>query len=123
MNSSFRIGLLAGLIAGAFATLVVTAILRPRPEPAPPPPPASSALVEVSAALKEENRVLREKVAELEKAKAAPPRKEEKPEAEKPAGPELKERFAKMIEAEGKSGFPEALAALKASGKPAIEFL
>lgn len=124
----FRSGLLAGLIAGAFIAGTIALLLRPRPEPAPPPAPVP--LLDAAAALKEENRVLREKVAEFERAEAAAPapKPEAKPPAaEKPAPAEFKELFAKLAElglgAFQSPKFKETLDAVKEAGKPGIEFL
>lgn len=123
--TSFRGGLLAGFIAGAFLSAVVVLLLRRRPEPPPPvAPPPSAALLDAAAALKEENRVLQDKVAELEKVKVvAPPKSEAKPEPEKPAAPDLKDLFAKLVESGGRSGGAEVLAAMKAQGKAGVEFM
>jgi len=126
--NSFRGGVLAGFIAGAFLSAVVVLLVRSRPEPAPAPPaapPPSAALLDAAAALKEENRALKEKVEDLEKkAKStAPPKEEKKPEAEKPAGPDLKELFAKMTESGGRSGGLEVLNAMKAQGKAGVDFM
>lgn len=129
--NTFRGGLVAGLIAGAFLTGALLLLTRPRPEPlTPPSPPPSAALLDAAAALKEENRQLKEKVAELERAKAAPvapPKTDSKPEPEKAAGPELKELFGKLADlglgAFNSPKFKEALEAVKAAGKPGIDFL
>lgn len=128
--NSFRSGLLAGLIAGAAIAGSVALVLRPRPEPAPVPAPPPAPLLDAAAALKEENRVLKEKVAELEKAKAAAPapRPEEKaPAAEKPSSPDFKERFANLAElglgAFQSPKFKETLDALKEAGKPGLDYL
>jgi len=127
--NSFRGGLLAGFIAGAFLAAVAVLLARPRPEPpapAPVAPPPSAALLDAAAALKEENRVLKDKVAELEKAKAATPaqsKPEPKAEPEKPPAPDLKDLFAKMVESGGRTGGVDVLAAMKAQGKAGIEFM
>src|SRR5262249_48014977 len=130
---TFRGGLVAGFIAGAFLAAVVVLLVRhPTEAPAPPSAPASAtaALLDAAAALKEENRVLKEKVAELEKSKAAagaPPKQEPKPEAEKSKRPEVKELFANLAElgisAFNSPKFKETLDAVKEAGKPGIEFL
>ena len=52
MNTSFRIGLLSGLIVGVFVTAVVAIVMRPRPEPVPAPSPATAALLDATTALK-----------------------------------------------------------------------
>ena len=125
MNASFRGGLLAGFIAGAFLMAIAAVLLRPKPEPvasvvaSTPAPP----ILEAAAALKEENRVLQDKVAQLEKAAAAAPKEEKKPEAEKPAAPDLQELFAKMAASGGLTGGVEVLAAMKAAGKAGVEFM
>lgn len=129
MNSSFRNGLLAGLVVGVVATvLVVVTRQRSEPEPVPPPVPATAALLDATVALKEENRVLKEKIAELEKPKPPPEKKEAAPAAAAPpAAPDLKDQFAKLAEM-GLGGFSspkmkELVDAVKASGKPALDFL
>ena len=133
MNPSFRNGLLSGLMAGIVATAVAAVLMRPNPEPAPAPSasPATAALLDASAALKEENRVLKERIAELEKPKAAaaatPEKKDEKPAADAPAAPEIKDLFAKLAE-QGLAAFSspkmkELIDAVKAAGKPALDFL
>jgi len=131
--NSFRGGIAAGFIAGAFLASVVLLLTRPRPAPpAPEPaaPPASAAMLDAAAALKEENRALKEKVAELEKAKAAAvaaAKSDSKPEPEKPPGPDLKELFGKLAElglgAFNSPKFKETLEAVKASGKSGIDYL
>src|SRR6516164_2794527 len=116
--NSFRSGLAVGFIAGAFLAAVVVLLSRPRPElPAPSPgtPSASPALLDAAAALKEENHLLRQKVAELEKTKApavAAPKPEQKTESEKPAAADLKDLFAKFVESGGRTGGAEVLAAM-----------
>jgi HEAT repeat protein len=132
MNASFRNGLLSGLIAGVVLTAVAAVVTRPRSEPAPAPSasPATSALLEASAALREENRVLKDRLAELEKPKAAAPapeKKDEKPAADPAAAPEIKDLFAKLAE-QGLAAFSspkmkELIEAVKAAGKPALDFL
>ena len=130
MNTSFRIGLLPGLIVGVFVTAIVAIVTRPRPEPVPAPSPATAALLDATTALKEENRVLKERIAELEKPKAAVPaqeKKEEKPAAESPAAPEIKDLFAKLAElglgAFNSPKMKEFVDSVKAGGKPALDFL
>lgn len=130
--NSFRSGLLAGFIAGAFLMAIAAAIFRPAPRivvPMTPPPPAP-AVLDAAAALKEENRILKEKVAELEKAKAAalaPSKPEPKAEPEKPLPPQMKDLFAQLAEqglgAFGSPKFKEAVDAVKAAGRAGIEFL
>ena len=127
MNPFFRNGLLSGLIAGVVVTAVAAVVMKPRPEPAPAPSasPATAALPDASAALKEENRVLKERVAELEKPKAAAPTPDKKEEA--PAPPEIKDLFAKLAE-QGLAAFSspkmkELVDAVKAAGKPGLDFL
>jgi HEAT repeat protein len=132
MSASFRNGLLSGLILGVVVTATAAVAMRPRPEPAPAPAasPATPALLEASAALKEENRVLKERMAELDKAKAAAPapgKRDEKPTAESPAAPEIKELFAKLAE-QGLAAFnspkmKELVDAVKSAGKPGVDFL
>jgi HEAT repeat protein len=127
MNASFRNGLLSGLIAGVVVAAMAAVVMKPRPEPAPAPSasPATAALPDASAALKEENRVLKERVAELEKPKAAAPTPDKKEEA--PASPEIKDLFAKLAE-QGLAAFSspkmkELVDAVKAAGKPGLDFL
>jgi len=130
MNTSFRIGLLSGLIVGVFVTAIVAIVTRPRPEPVPAPSPATAALLDASAALKEENRVLKDRIAEHERSKAAAPapeKKDEKAAAEPAAAPEIKDLFAKLAE-QGLGAFSspkmkEFVDAIKAGGKPALDFL
>src|SRR5438874_1361175 len=102
MNPSFRTGAVAGFVAGAAFIGVVLMILTSRPasvepRPKPPEPPASQdRLREVE----EDNRRLSKKLADLERAKPSEP--SPAPKAEKPveaAGPDLKERVAKLAEA------------------------
>jgi HEAT repeat protein len=132
MSASFRNGLLSGLILGVVATAIAAVAMRPRSDPAPAPSAslATPALLEASAALREENRVLKERMAELEKAKApapAPEKKDEKPAAEPPAAPEIKDLFAKLAE-QGLAAFSspkmkELVDAVKAAGKPGLDFM
>lgn len=128
---SFHGGLLLGFMISGVLTAVVL-FARPRsepPAPAPVAPSLSAAVLDAAAALKEENRVLKEKVAELEKAKAAAaaPKADPKSEPEKTAGPELKEQFAKLAElglgAFQSPKFKETLEAIKAAGKTGVDFL
>lgn len=131
--NSFRGGLAAGFIGGAFLAAVVVLFARPRAEPTAPAavaPPPSAAVLDAAAALKEENRILREKVAELEKAgaaAAAAPKSVVRPDSEKPAAADYKDLFAKLAElglgAFQSPKFKEALEAIKSAGKPGIEFL
>ena len=130
MNPFFRNGLLAGLFVGALLTVVVVAVTRPKPEPPPMPSsssPLTTALLDASNALKEENRVLKERIAELEKSKPSPPAAPAAPAAGVPAPPDFKELFADL----GKQGLgafsnpkmKDLVEAVKASGKPALDFL
>jgi HEAT repeat protein len=87
-------------------------------------------VLDAAAALKEENRVLKEKLAELEKAKAAavaPAKEDFKLEPGKTEELELKDRFAKLAElglgAFQSPQFKKTLEAIKAEGKAAIDFL
>jgi len=131
MNPSFRNGLLSGLIAGIVMTAIAAVVMRPRPEPAPAPSASpTAALLDASSALKEENRVLKDRIAELEKPKTAastPDKKDEKPAAEPAAAPEIKDLFAKLAE-QGLAAFSspkmkELVDAVKAAGKPGVDFL
>jgi HEAT repeat protein len=131
MNPSFRSGLLAGLIGGAFLMAVATFILRPRAAPAASVPPSVLAsLTQEQNRLAEENRKLREQIAALgapRPAPSAPVRQEDPAPAQKPAGPEVQDLFAKLAElglgAFQSPQFGKTLEAVKAAGTPAIEFL
>jgi HEAT repeat protein len=106
-------------------------IARPRPEPVSPPPPPRAA-AEKPAETGEEVHRLQARIAELEKAAASAPavaKKDDKPAPEKPAAAaaDLQALFGKLAEA-GLGGFRspkfgETLEAVKAGGKPAIDFL
>lgn len=127
MNASFRGGLLVGSIAGVFVTAVAAMLLRPKPEPIPDAPSsATTALLEASKALKDENRRLTDRIAELEKPRPpAPPspKEEAKPAPEKEEAPDLKNLFAKVTESGGQAGIPELIVAVKKLGKAGIDFL
>lgn len=129
MNPAFRAGILAGFILGAAVTGFGFLLLRERaaPEPARPATPAADDRV---ARLQEENRRLAREVEQLKVEKPAPPKaKEEKaPEpVPAPAAPDLKPRFAKLVEsglaAFQSPDFGELLKTVKDTGKPAVEFL
>ena len=128
MNPSFRGGLLFGFIVGAAGMALVFLLLRPRPVPsAPPPTPVE---VNITASLREENRRLQQKMAEMEKSKPVAPevvKKEAKPAAVEKPVPEIRELFAKLSEAGlgafRSPKFAETLETVKSSGKPAMEFL
>lgn len=131
MNASFRNGLLIGLIVGVFATVIAVVVTRPEPEPAPAAgSPALTALLDASSALKEENRVLQEKIAELEKPRDPPPpapKSDEKPPASPPAKADFQDLFAELagqgLGAFGNPKMKELVDAVKASGKPALDYL
>lgn len=129
MNASFRNGMLAGLLVGVVLTVIVVVTRsQSEPEPAPPrPAPDTTAILDASKALLEENRALKEKIAELEKPKPPPPaapKPEEKPAA---ATPDFKDLFVKLAEkgltAFGDPRMKELIDAVKASGKPAMDYL
>lgn len=131
MNSSSRNGFLSGVIVGVASMGLVALLLKPRSGPETLAAPRTPNPPEPSAALREENRILRQKLAEVEQAhpSAAPPalKEEKRTKTEAKPGPELRGLFTKLAEA-GLSGFrspafAEALEAVKASGKPAIEYL
>lgn len=130
MNSSFRSGLMTGVLLGGAVAAGLVLLLRPPPEPVrvplPPPPVA-----ERPAGDADEVRALQARIAELEKKAAASApeaaKKDEKPAVEKPAAPDLASLFGKLGEA-GLGGFRspkfgETLEAVKSGGKPAIEYL
>jgi|SRR6185295_5027070 len=134
MNSSFRGGAVAGFILGAALMALATLLLRSRtaPQPTEAVAVAASSLREVE--LNDQNVKLKAKIADLEQAMAAKPapapKKEkpapDKPEAEKPAV-DYHDLFAKLSEA-GLAAFQsprfkETVEAVKAAGKPALEFL
>jgi hypothetical protein len=136
MNSSFGKGVLAGAIAGAAAAAMVASLyfrvemgnlrLRVRalqtPEervvvkpPAPPDP---------LPALREENRRLQERVAELERPKAPPQPQAAGPDSDKG---DYRALFAALAEG-GLAGYLgpkylQASEAIKAAGRPGIDFL
>src|SRR5437667_12330863 len=99
MNPSFHGGSLIGFIVGAAGMALVFLLLRPRPVPsAPSPTPVE---VNITASLREENRRLQQKMAEMEKSKPAAPevvKKEAKPAAVEKPVPEIRDLFAKLSE-------------------------
>jgi HEAT repeat protein len=123
--------MLAGFVGGAFLMAVATFLLRPRELPAAPAQVnVLTALSQTQIRLAEENRRLQGQIAILEQSKSAPPvtpKKDETAPAPKPAGPELKDLFAKLAElglgAFQSPQFGKTLEEVKAAGKPAIEFL
>jgi HEAT repeat protein len=134
MNSSFRTGLLAGFIVGAALMAFAALLLKPRREIETPPAVAVATRSLVEEQLTEENRRLKTRVEELEKEKDAAAKKkqeEKKPAAEPAPAPkeavDYRELFAKLsdlgLAAFGDPKFKGALEAIKAAGKPAIEFL
>ena len=131
MTSTFKSGLLAGIVAGAALTGLAFLIARPSPapmEPRPVPPPAAPP--DRTVQLQEENRKLAQRVEELEKARPAPsaaPAREEKPKTETTAPADVGELFAKLVES-GLAGFRspkfgETLEAVKKGGKASIDYL
>jgi len=133
MNSSFRTGLLAGFIIGAALMAFAALLLRPRQEPEPPPAVAVATRSLVEEQLTEENRRLKTRVEELEKEKdATAKKKQQEKQEEKPApapkeAVDYRELFARMSDfglgALGDPKFKGLLEAIKAAGKPGIEFL
>jgi HEAT repeat protein len=134
MNASFRNGLLAGFLLGAFLMALAALGLKRRPERETPPAVALATSAARTSPLEEENRRLQAKIAELEREKeqaAAAPQKKEKAAPEPPpsakGGADYKDLFEKLSElglaAFANPKFKEALAAVKAEGKAAIDFL
>lgn len=130
MNTSFRSGMISGIVIGA--ALTAFAFLIARREPAPPPviPPRAVAPEKPtdSGAVLEEKQRLEKKIEELQKAAAAKS-EEKKPAADDKAKPaaDLQGLFAKLSEsglaAFRTPKFGETLDAVKAQGKPAIDYL
>ncbi len=137
MNSSFGKGVLAGAIAGAAAAALVVSLcfreeignlrLRVRALEMPEervvvkPPALPDPLPE----LREENRRLRDRLAELERKSAAAETKE--PAAAEPEKPDFRALYAALAEG-GLAGYLgpkylQASEALKAAGRPGIDFL
>jgi hypothetical protein len=119
--------MIAGAVLGVAAAAAVFLLQGPRPSASLPPPAPILAPADSPAVLRAEIQRLASKVDELERARlaAAPPAPAPTP--EKPASPELAERFDKLV-AGGLAGlrgpeFGEAKDAVKAGGKSAIEFL
>jgi HEAT repeat protein len=134
MNASFRAGVMAGFILGAALMAGAALLLRPRDPVESPTAVAVATRTLAPHPLEEENRRLSARIAELEKAQtqaAAVPKKEEKPAAEPPPGAKVstdyKDLFAKLKElglaAFGSPKYKEATDAVKAAGKPGVEFL
>jgi HEAT repeat protein len=132
MSASFRNGLVVGFISGA-ALMAFAALLRkPRGEREAPPAIAVAARTPGDDPLLAENRRLKAQLALLETKKSvSAAKKEEKPAAEPPsaakAAVDYRELFGKLSEiglgAFADPRFKEVLDAVKAAGKPAIEFL
>lgn len=128
MNASFRAGLLAGLIPGLALSGVVYLLMRPAAEPVKIPAggPAPASPLD-PAALREENRRLKENLALALSRKAAPV--EETKKEEKPAepAPDLKKLYGELMEIgigpAASQKFGEVLKAVKAGGKPAVDFV
>jgi HEAT repeat protein len=125
MTPTFRAGLIAGFILGAAVTGLAFLLLGSRPELGKPRPATIPAASDHFA---EAPRLAAPQRAEPEKPKPAPPSvvlKQETP-AER-LSPEVRELFTKLAEiglaAFGNPKFTETLHAIKAAGKPAVEFL
>jgi HEAT repeat protein len=125
MTPSFRAGLLAGFILGVAVTGLAFLLLRSQPEPEKP---RMATVPAPTARLPEAPRPPAPPLAEPEKPKPAPPAvalKEDK--AVEKASPEVRDLFAKLAEiglaAFGNPKYAETLNAVKAAGKPAVEFL
>jgi hypothetical protein len=133
MNAVFRNGLIAGVILGAALMALAAMLLKPRGEHEKPPALAVATRSPTELSLQEENRKLHARIEQLEKAKdaAAAAKKAEKPAADPPPAAreavDYKELFEKLaglgLAAFGDPKFKGALEAIKAAGKPAIEFL
>jgi HEAT repeat protein len=131
MNSTFRNGLIAGFILGAALMAFAALLLKPRREVESPVAVAVATRSLVEDQLSEENRKLQARIEQLEKEKVAAAKKEEKPSAEPSPAPkeavDYRELFAKLsdlgLAAFGDPKFKGALEAIKAAGKPGIEFL
>jgi hypothetical protein len=132
MNSVFRNGLVAGFILGAALMALAALLLKPRRELESPPAVAVATRNVGDDPLLAENRRLKAEIAELQDRKpAAASKKEEKPAPEPPAAAkeavDYRELFGTLSElglaAFGNPKFEGALEAVKAAGKPAIEFL
>jgi HEAT repeat protein len=134
MNSGFRNGLVAGFIVGAALMTFAALLLRPRHPAEPVEAVAVPTRSLVEEQLAAENKKLQARIEELEKVKDAASKKkqEEKPAAAEPApapkeAVDYRELFARLsdlgLAAFGDPKFKGALEAIKAAGKPAIEFL
>ncbi len=132
MNASFRNGIVAGFILGAALMALAALLLKPRREIESPPAVAvATSTLPKDPALEEENQRLQAEVADLRKELAAAiQKKKEKAQEASPAPKEAvdyRDLFAKLSElglaAFGDPKFKGALEAIKAAGKPGIEFL
>ena len=128
MNSSFKAGLVAGLIPGLAIAGIVYFLMRSSAEPVRiPSVPSGTTSPADAEALREENRRLKERLAQSASQKAAPPegpkRKEEVP--AEPA-PDLKKLFAELIEVGSgpvaAQKFGDLLKAMKEAGRAGTEF-
>jgi len=118
--------MIAGAVLGVAATAAIFLLQGTRPSATLPPPAPIPASADNPALLRAEIQRLSSKVDELEQARPASAPAPVKP-AAKPTSPELAERFDKLV-AGGLAGlrgpeFGETKDAVKAGGKPAIEFL
>jgi len=128
VDSSFKSGFLAGLLPGLAAAGLVFFLMRSAADPVRVP--ASSGPVpsaDDASSLKEENRRLKEKVAELQRpAKPAPPVESNESKPVESAA-DYRDQFAKLTElgltAFGSPKYGEAVQAIKAAGRPAVDFL
>ncbi|HVE42161.1 MAG TPA: HEAT repeat domain-containing protein [Planctomycetota bacterium] len=133
MNASFRNGMVAGFILGAALMAFAALLLKPRHEVESPPAVAVATRTLEDDPLTVENKKLQARIDQLEKERdaAAKKKKEENPAQEPPPAAketvDYHELFANLSElglaAFGNPKFKAALEAIKAAGKPGIEFL
>ncbi len=123
MAGSFRGSLLAGAILGASVTAAIFLVAGPRPVPLPPVPVPRMLPAETPTPLRPEVQRPVSKADEQKQAPSPTPA----PAPEKPAAPELGERFEKLVEGGLASlrgpEFGELKDAVKAAGKSGIDFL
>jgi HEAT repeat protein len=124
MNPTFRSGMISGFVIGAAFTAFAFLLARRGPEPQPAPPKEATA--PLPASKPDPVRRVPEVNFKTEPDSAVAKR-EETPAPEKPAKPDVQALFAKLSEsglaAFRSPKFGEALEAVKASGKPAVEYL
>jgi HEAT repeat protein len=128
MKTSWIGGLVVGLLIGVVATAVVTLLSRKDPKPKPPPPKLVAPAPDPE--IVEENRLLRERVAELESklARPAPPEAAppEPPPAPEPASDltaEFKALVAKGLGAFGQEDFKTFAERARSAGQKGLDFL